>query len=97
MEYKDVKTWDDFEAYISQTPEGKAELDKCQRAVDAVTVAMDRMKELGMELVWFSEDELPDWDEVDKLIYHYEDSDDEEDEDSQSEAITEEERISAAS
>ena len=53
MELKDVNTWEGYEAYVSQTPEGKAIMDKCQRVAD--------------------------------------------DEDSQPEAITEEERILAAS
>lgn len=85
MELKDVNTWEDYEAYVSQTPEGKAIMDKCQRVADDIVTASDSIKEIGMQLVWFDENELPDWDKVDKLIYHYEDSNDEE------------ERISAAS
>lgn len=66
MKYEDVKTFDDYEAYVrEQGPEEAAVLDKCERVVDAVIAAMEALKEMHMGMYTYDLDEMPVEPEVD--------------------------------
>ena len=58
MRYEDVRTWDDFEEYAKSTsPEAKAEMEKLDRIVEAITFSMKSLNEIGMGLELYNLDE----------------------------------------
>ncbi|MBQ6971654.1 MAG: hypothetical protein IJP86_04780 [Synergistaceae bacterium] len=58
MRYEDIRTWDDFEEYAKSTsPEARAEMEKLDRLVEAVTFSMDGLNEIGMGLELYNLDE----------------------------------------
>ena len=58
MRYEDVRTWSDYEQYMREkSPEAKAEMEKLDRLVEAITFAMDGLKEMDMGLDIYSLDE----------------------------------------
>ena len=60
MKLEDVKTLDDYEQYMrEQGPEGAAVVDKCIRVAEAVSTAMDALKEIHMCMEIYDIDEVP--------------------------------------
>ena len=58
MRYEDIRTWDDFEEYAKSTsPEAKAEMEKLDRLVEAITFSMKSLNEIGMGLELYNLDE----------------------------------------
>ncbi|MBQ7169508.1 MAG: hypothetical protein IJR63_06370 [Synergistaceae bacterium] len=58
MRYEDIRTWDDFEEYAKSTsPEAKAEMEKLDRLVEAITFSMNGLNEIGMGLELYNLDE----------------------------------------
>ncbi len=58
MRYEDVRTWDDFTEYAKSTsPEARAEMEKLDRLVEAITFTMNGLKEMGMGLDIYDLDE----------------------------------------
>ena len=58
MRYEDIRTWDDFEEYAKSTsPEAKAEMEKLDRIVEAITFSMKSLNEIGMGLELYNLDE----------------------------------------
>lgn len=58
MRYEDVRTWDDFEEYAKSTsPEAKAEMEKLDRLVEAITLSLKGLNEIGMGLELYNLDE----------------------------------------
>ncbi|MBQ7220258.1 MAG: hypothetical protein IJS28_04685 [Synergistaceae bacterium] len=61
MRYEDVTTWDDYKKYVrEQGPEEAAVIDKCERIAQAVTVAMNALKEIHMGMYTYDLDEMPE-------------------------------------
>ena len=60
MKYEDVRTWADYEEYMmSQGPEARAVVEKCQRIADSVSAAMDALDEIHMCMEIYDIDEIP--------------------------------------
>ena len=58
MRYEDIRTWNDFEEYAKSTsPEAKAEMEKLDRLVEAITFSMKSLNEIGMGLELYNLDE----------------------------------------
>lgn len=58
MKYEDIRTWDDFEEYAKSTsPEAKAEMEKLDRLVEAITFSLKSLNEIGMGLELYNLDE----------------------------------------
>ena len=58
MRYEDIRTWDDFEEYAKSTsPEAKAEMEKLDRLVEAITLSLKGLNEIGMGLELYNLDE----------------------------------------
>ena len=58
MRYEDIRTWDDFEEYAKSTsPEAKAEMEKLDRLVEAITFSMKGLNEIGMGIELYNLDE----------------------------------------
>lgn len=58
MRYEDVRTWDDFEEYAKSTSsEAKAEMEKLDRLVEAITLSLKGLNEIGMGLELYNLDE----------------------------------------
>ena len=60
MKLEDVNTWAEYEQYMrEQGPEGAAVVDKCIRVAEAVSTAMDALKEIHMCMEIYDIDEVP--------------------------------------
>ncbi|MBQ3758008.1 MAG: hypothetical protein II876_00970 [Synergistaceae bacterium] len=58
LRYEDIRTWDDFTEYAKSTsPEARAEMEKLDRLVEAITFAMDGLKDMEMGLDIYNLDE----------------------------------------
>lgn len=59
MKFEDIETWDDFEEYAKSTsPEARAEMEKLDRLVEAITFSMNGLNEIGMGLELYNLDEI---------------------------------------
>ena len=59
MRFEDIETWDDFEEYAKSTsPEARAEMEKLDRLVEAITFSMNGLNEIGMGLELYNLDEI---------------------------------------
>ena len=58
MRYEDVRTWSDYEQYMREkSPEAKAEMEKLDRLVEAITFSLKGLNEIGMGLELYNLDE----------------------------------------
>ena len=68
MRYEDVQTWDDFVEYAKSTsPEAKAEMEKLDKLVDAISFVMNGLKEMEMGIELYNLDEVEEEENVEAI------------------------------